>query len=97
MEENYSLDFLYINGNYNNNLCPEKSLWKAVILQAFIDLKNNSKKKIANTYRVKAILWFNMNNNDFIATCHYAGLDPQYVWKKASLIKNKSFEVRRLA
>ena len=90
MEENF-LDFLHI-----SNLCPEKSLWKAVILQAFIDLKNNSKKKIANTYRVKATLWFNMNNADFITTCYYAGLDPQYVWKKASFIKNRNFEVRRV-
>ncbi len=91
MEENF-LDFLHI-----SNLCPEKSLWKAVILQAFVDLKNNSKKRIANTYRVKATLWFNMNNNDFITTCYYAGLDPKYVWGKASLIKNRNFELRKLA
>lgn len=44
---------------YKNNKNGEQSLWRAVILQAFVDLKNNSKKKLANTFRVKATLWFN--------------------------------------
>lgn len=76
---------------FEYNLNKEQSLWKAVILQAFIDLKNNSKKKIANTYKVKAALWFNLRNRDFLTTCEYANLDPFYVWNTAEKIKNKIF------
>lgn len=90
-KESSFFDFLY-----RSNLNQETSLWKAVILQAFIDLKSNSKKKIANTHKVKATLWFNMNNNDFVATCYYAELDPQYVWRKAAIIKEMNFEKKML-
>lgn len=79
------MDFL------NFKKSKEESLWKAVILQAFIDLKNNSRKKLANTFRVKATLWFNLKNKDFIAVCHYANLNPYYVWKKAEMIKNANY------
>ncbi|MDR1498821.1 MAG: hypothetical protein LBS34_00845 [Rickettsiales bacterium] len=77
--------------SYKSEKNAEQSLWKAVILQAFTDLKHKSKKKIANTYRVKAILWFNMSNENFITTCNYAGLDPRYVWLKAEDIKEYLF------
>ena len=69
----------------------EEALWRAVILQAFIDMKNNSKKKLANTFRVKATLWFNLKNKDFLTVCNYANLDPYYVWKKAEIIKNNNY------
>jgi hypothetical protein len=83
------LEFLH-----NSDLDREQSLWKAVVLQAFIDLKNNSKKKIANTYRVKAILWFNLHNEDFLAVCNFANLDPHYVWSRANILKEVSFPTR---
>ncbi|MDR3079286.1 MAG: hypothetical protein LBU15_04615 [Rickettsiales bacterium] len=79
------LEFLH-----NSELDHEQSLWKAVILQAFIDLKNNSKKKIANTYRVKALLWFNLKNSDFLTVCGFANLDPHYVWSRANSIREVS-------
>lgn len=69
----------------------EQALWRAVILQAFIDLKNNSRKKIANTYRVKATFWFNMENKDFLKVCEYANLDPKYVWNIAEKEKDKNY------
>jgi hypothetical protein len=72
-------------------------MWKAVILQAFIDLKNNSRKKIANTYRVKAALWFNINNSDFITVCNYANLNPNYVWSKANVVKKNNFLAKNMA
>lgn len=75
-----------------NTTSPEKSLWKAVLLQAFVDMQNNSKKKIYNTYRIKSTLWFNMNNKEFLDVCNYAGLDPQYVFSKAKNIKDKKFQ-----
>lgn len=77
---------------YKENKNGEQSLWRAVILQAFVDLKNNSKKKIANTYRVKATLWFNKRNPEFIKACHFANFNPDYVLEKAEIIKNQNYD-----
>ncbi|MDD2839887.1 MAG: hypothetical protein PHY80_02030 [Rickettsiales bacterium] len=81
----YSNDNLYYRG--------EIALWKAVILQGLIDLQSNSKKKIANTYRIKALMWFNLKNEEFLQVCNWAGLDPTYVYQKAKKVKksNKFF------
>lgn len=76
---------------YKEKKNGEQSLWRAVILQAFVDLKNNSKKKIANTYRIKATLWFNKKNQNFIKACHFANFDPEYVLEKAEIIKNLNY------
>lgn len=83
-------DFNYKYSNDNIYYKSEIAMWKSVILQAFIDLQSNSKKKIANTYRIKALMWFNLNNEDFIITCNYAGLDPKYVHSIAMKVKAKS-------
>lgn len=85
-----SEDFNYRYSNNNLYFKGEIALWKAVILQALVDLQSNSKKKIANTYRVKALMWFNLKNEEFITVCNYAGLDPKYVYEKAQNIKNQS-------
>ncbi len=77
--------------NYILKRSPEIALWKAVILQAFIDLQNNSKKKIANTYRIRSLFWFNLKNNEFLDVCNFAGLDPNYVISKAKKIKDEKF------
>lgn len=86
----YCEDFNYKYSNDNLYYKGEIALWKAVILQAFIDLQSNSKKKIANTYRIKALMWFNLKNEDFITTCNYAGLDPKYVYEKSRIVKENS-------
>lgn len=77
--------------NYIDGYSKEESLWKAVILQAFADLQSNSKKQNMKNNKVKALLWFNLNNKDFITVCEYANLDPCYVWTKANFIKNNIF------
>lgn len=74
-----------------SNRSAEKALWKAVLLQAFVDLQNNSKKKIANTYRVRSLFWFSPKNREFLDVCHFAGLEPSYVLSKAKKIKDKKF------
>ena len=80
----------YYKYNNNNIYCSgEIALWKAVILQAAVDLKSNSKKKIANTYRIKALMWFSLKNKDFLQVCNWAGLDPLYVYEKIKPIKEK--------
>lgn len=77
--------------NYTIKRSPEKALWKAVLLQAFVDLQNNSKKKIANTYRIRSLFWFNLKNKEFLDVCNFAGLDPIYVINKAKKIKDNRF------
>ena len=77
--------------NYILKRSPEIALWKAVILQAFVDLQNNSKKKIANTYRIRSLFWFNLKNKEFLDVCNFAGLDPNYVVSKAKKIKDEKF------
>lgn len=65
-------------------------LWKAVILQALIDLASTSKKRIAQSYRFQAMKWFSIKNQDYLLTCALAGLNPDYVLDKAKSIKRKS-------
>ena len=87
---NNEKDFNYRYSNNNLYFKSEIALWKAVILQALVDLQSNSKKKIANTYRIKALMWFNLKNEDFITVCNYAGLDPKYVYEKSRIIKENN-------
>ncbi len=83
-------DFNYKYSNDNLYYKGEIALWKAVILQALVDLQSNSKKKIANTYRIKALMWFNLKNEDFIQVCNWAGLDPAYVYQRARKVKENN-------
>ena len=78
---NNEKDFNYRYSNNNLYFKSEIALWKAVILQALVDLQSNSKKKIANTYRIKALMWFK---------CNYAGLDPKYVYEKSRIVKENN-------
>ena len=87
---NNEKDFNYRYSNNNLYFKSEIALWKAVILQALVDLQSNSKKKIANTYRIKALMWFNLKNEDFITVCNYAGLDPKYVYEKSRIVKENN-------
>lgn len=88
--KNNEKDFNYRYSNNNLYFKSEIALWKAVILQALVDLQSNSKKKIANTYRIKALMWFNLKNEDFITVCNYAGLDPKYVYEKSRIVKENN-------
>ena len=88
--KNNEKDFNYRYSNNNLYFKSEIALWKAVILQALVDLQSNSKKKIANTYRIKALMWFNLKNEEFITVCNYAGLDPKYVYEKSRIIKENN-------
>ena len=88
IEENTDFEYRYSNNNLYFK--SEIALWKAVILQALVDLQSNSKKKIANTYRIKALMWFNLKNEEFLTVCNYAGLDPKYVYEKSRIVKENN-------
>lgn len=88
--DNLEEEFDYRYSNDNLYFKSEIALWKAVILQALVDLQSNSKKKIANTYRVKALMWFNLKNEEFLTVCNYAGLDPKYVYEKSRIVKDNN-------
>lgn len=66
-----------------------KSLWRAVILQALIDIKSKGNKNMNNINRVKAILWMNVNKKDFLVVCERAEIDPQKVCELKEKILNR--------
>lgn len=94
---NYTLD----NNEVSINILPEQqiaehavsgretALWRAVLLQACIDLSCKSVKPLAKVHRVQASLWFRIDNADFIAVCHLADIDPDFVIKKVQHAKDE--------
>jgi uncharacterized protein YozE (UPF0346 family) len=87
MKNDDIFDFLY-----KTELNSEQAFWRAVILQAFVDLKSNSNKKIAKTYKLKSALWFNVKNMDFTLVCDYADLNADYTHKFARVIKDGFYD-----
>lgn len=77
-------------GEEITNKGSEVCLWKAVIMQALVDLGSHSNKKMAKINRIKAILWCNLNNKDFLTVCAHAELNPHYVYQKAQKIKKEN-------
>ena len=74
-----------------NMQCVE--LWRAVILQAILDLKNNGHKVMDKVNRIKAILWINLNRKDFIDVCQMANMNPQSVYNYKLKILQKTKEI----
>lgn len=73
-----------------DNVDAETALWKAVILQALIDISSKSKKKMANIYRMQADRWINLRNKDFVAVCTYANFNSSYIFETAKRLKNNN-------
>ncbi|MFN7038178.1 MAG: hypothetical protein ACK4OM_01215 [Alphaproteobacteria bacterium] len=78
---------------YDESIPLEKgeiSLWRAVINQAFCDLRINSDAKAEyKVLRRKAAIWLTSNSKDFQIVCDYANLDPKYVKDKAMAVIEK--------
>jgi hypothetical protein len=69
---------------------PEVAIWKAVIMQAVLDIVNTSKRTEHKVAKENAINWFDVRNINFVTVCHYARLEPEWVVKKiAFAIKNQ--------
>lgn len=60
-----------------------EALYIAIIHQAFLDLRSNSKKPHDKTAREEAILWLLSSHRDFYFVCNSAGLLPEFVRKQA--------------
>lgn len=60
-----------------------EALWRAVILQALIDVSTESAKPEAKQVKYRALSWFNEGysegTSDFEEVCHLAGMDADYV------------------
>ena len=65
----------------------ERVMWKAVIMQALVDLSSQSMKKMNKIYRTQAGKWLNKYNKNFLTVCSYAGFSPDFILKKANEIK----------
>ena len=60
----------------------EAALWKAVIMQAVLDVMTNSERAADILAKKVANDWLNPKNANFIKVCSYAGLEPNWVIKK---------------
>jgi len=58
-----------------------RSLWRAVVLQALLDIKSIGHNDMVNVNKAKAILWINLNKKDFLDVCHRAEISPKKVYQ----------------
>ena len=79
----------YVN-DYKNETRGEVALWRAVLLQAFIDLKTKSKKHVKKPVKREAVKWFRANKRDLMDVCALADYDYRMVAKKAEEILNEN-------
>jgi len=66
-----------------NSAKGEASLWVAVISQAITDARSKCKKAESKYHKNEAIIWLTSNSKDFIDVCLCAGMNPDYVRRKA--------------
>lgn len=61
----------------------ERGLWRGVITQALMDAGSESSKREAKFDRAQAVAWLSGATKDFHMVCSLAGLDSDYVRRKA--------------
>lgn len=69
-----------------NSARGETALWVAVITQAMMDALSRSKKTESRYQKHEATCWLTGNSKDFTDVCLCAGMDPDYVRRKAKNI-----------
>lgn len=67
----------------HNPVRGEMALWQAVITQALMDARGESKKTEAEHDKRLARIWLKGVGDDFADVCLYAGLTPEYVKLRA--------------
>ena len=81
VNNSYYGNYITYNEKENDYITGEVSLWKAVLLQAIIDLKTRSKKKRVLSTKIDAIKWFKNEENkeDVKEVCYRANYGYSYV------------------
>ncbi|ABD46471.1 MULTISPECIES: hypothetical protein [Neorickettsia] len=82
-----------IETNRNN---AERALWRAVILQAFMDSLTESKRTEDRLARISARGWLLGMCHDFRIVCALAGYDPYYVRRRAQKFMNEKKQLNQL-
>ena len=67
---------------FDSYLNQNRALWRAVILQAIIDILNNSSRTENKIAKIEAKQWIFQNNEDFQEICYLAGYSTKYVRTK---------------
>lgn len=67
-----------------------RSIWRAVIFQAFTDLLTKSCNKRKVSLKMKARYFLSGKDEQLYTICHYASLDAESVILKAKLICSSS-------
>jgi len=73
----------WLDGGPYNHARSEMALWVAVITQTMMDALNKATSAETTYCKNEAIHWLTSNSRDFITVCLYAGLNPDYVRRKA--------------
>jgi hypothetical protein len=77
-----------------NTARGETALWVAVITQAMMDATSRCKKSESRYNKHEATCWLTGNSKDFIDVCLCAGMNPDYVRRKAKNVLSSSFAWR---
>lgn len=77
-----------------NTARGETALWVAVITQAMMDATSRCKKSESRYNKHEATYWLTGNSKDFIDVCLCAGMNPDYVRRKAKNVLSSSFAWR---
>lgn len=56
-----------------------RAIWRAIVLQMFVDATTSSKNTEAKRNKEVALEWFDLRSKDFRLTCEYADICPYTV------------------
>jgi hypothetical protein len=73
---------------FENRTEPEIALWRSVIVQGVLDCLTQSKRKENINARNEALLWFDVDNDNFRCVCAFAMLEPSFVVKRVEAALN---------
>lgn len=92
----YSKDSSFEYEECETEAMKERSLWQSVIVQAVLDAMSAPINSKARREKTKAIIWFSLQNKDFLHVCEMAGMDPIRIISGTKLaIKQSSANNRR--
>ncbi len=90
INDSYHGNCLDFNEENQSNTIGEIRLWRAVLLQMFVDLKVKSNNKKYNFSKRKAYEWFKLpkNNEDLKEVCRLSG----YEYRKVKMMADEIIE-----